>query len=178
MSRARQQRSDDELRQASMVVDYEVSMLGSTLHILLASNVNELSSSQDQALNNALLHSFLIAARNLFHFLHSHNPRPNDMVAEDFFDVQADWRRERAPGPSEFQDGSFVRMISRRLAHLTWDRATQPKPLWTAFRIAWELVTPLALFVSRVPPERIDKRFRQDVEVLGAELRQIASAYS
>ncbi len=177
MVSTRQVRTQHELQQASAVVNDEVGMLGTTLHVLLASNVTWLSSSYDQALSNALLNSFLITSRTLFHFLYSHNPRPGDVIAEDFFDDDDVWRTVRPAGPPEFHDGSYVQRVSQHLAHLTWNRVSQGRERWTAFRIAWELCQALDSFVTHVQRDKMNDELPRDVRILTTVLQSTVEAH-
>jgi hypothetical protein len=139
---------------------------------MLESNVDVRSAPREQAVSNALLHAFLMATRNLCHFLYSHNPRSTDIIAEDFFDDPEGWQRARPDPLPEFADGTFVTRISRRLAHLTWERASGTKPSWGGFRIAWELGKSLEVFVSSADPVRISRELMEDVTVLMRTLRR------
>ncbi len=141
-------------------------MMDSMLRLLLESSVTMASRPRDPATANAVLHTFLLATRNLCHFLYSHKPRPLDIIAEDFFDRDEDWRNVRPPAVPEFLDGSLVDLISKRLAHLTWDRASGTKPSWGAFRIAWELGKALEVFVATAPSTRIAPVLTQDIAAM------------
>lgn len=167
-SRIRNRRDDAELGRASIAVDYEANMMGTTLHLLIEGDVNIDSEPAEQCIANSLLHAFLIATRNLTHFLYSHEPRSTDVIAEDFFEDPSDWHRKRPILPEEFTNGSFVDRISKRLMHLTWERASGTKPTWGAFRIAWELGKALEAFVTTVNPNRVAKELIEDVSLLRA----------
>jgi len=158
--------TDATLRKAAEAVQYEASMLGATLQLSLESGTWIDSTPREHSIANSLLHSFLIASRNLCHFLYSHNPQPTDIVAEDFFDDPDEWRNLRPDPIPDLADGSFVQLISRRLLHLTYDRAAGTKPTWTSFRIAWELAKALDIFVARVPKHRIPDDIIEDVYAL------------
>jgi len=121
--------------------------------------------------SNALLHGFLLAARNLCQFLYSHRPRSDDIIADDFFDDPNDWQRLRTSSLPEFANGSFVRDISRRLAHLTYDRAEGTKLTWTLFRIAWELSASFEVFVASVKPSRLCGGIKEDIRLLRCRLQ-------
>jgi len=159
-------RSDGDLRRASLAVNYESNMMGTTLFLMIERYVDLDSSPREHAISNSLLHAFLIATRNLCHFLYCHKPRPTDIIAEDFFDHPSDWRRVRPKLPEEFEGGSFVDRISKRLAHLTWERASGTKPTWGAFRIAWELGKALEAFVGHANHVRLSDETVEDVAAL------------
>ena len=94
-----------------------------------------------------------------------------DLIAEDFFDTETAWSQVRPEPLTEIADGSFAKQISRRLAHLTWDRASRTKPSWGAFRIAWELGSSLKVFVAAVHPFRLGHEIVEDVTALMLVLR-------
>ena len=170
-------RSDGDLRKASSAVNYESSMMGTTLHVMLNREVDINSSPMEHCISNSVLHAFLIATRNLCHFLYSHEPRSTDIIAEDFFDHPSDWCGLRPPLPAEFTDGSFVDRISKRLVHLTWQRASGTKPTWGAFRIAWELSKSLEAFVCNVNPLRVATEIVEDVAALKLTLDGLATQH-
>lgn len=177
MGKIRIARSDAGLRRASMAVDYDVSMLGTTMHLLLDSKVTMDSSPEEWVRFNSLLHAFLLAARNLAHFLYSHSPHSQDVIAEDFFDVECDWPRIRPEPRAEIKDGTLVKRISQRLCHITWERASETKPTWAVFPITWGLAKPLEQFVIDAPAARIDERLREDVDALLAVMRTAIDTY-
>lgn len=173
MAKGRIKHSDEDLQRASLAVDYEVGMLGASLDFLLGSQTTFGSSAPEQMASNAMLHSFLLATRNLCPFLYSHNPRQNDIIAEDFFETAEEWHQARPQPPHEFLDGSLVDLISKRLAHLTWHRASGTRPTWGAFRIAWELTKGLEVFAAKVSSARLDSSFAQAVKVLSLALQAV-----
>ena len=146
-----------------MVVQYEAITLSAMLDFLLEGRVTSSSSSRDQARSNAFLHTFLLAVRSLLHFLFSHRPHSNDVIAEDFFDDPQLWHKLRERAAPELKNGTLVGLISKRLAHLTWDRASGTKPTWGAFAIAWGIAEMLEVFVSAVEQAKIDQRLKEDV---------------
>ena len=171
MAKGRIKHSDEELQRASLAVNYEVGMLVASLDFLLGSQTTFGSSAREQMASNAMLHSFLLATRNLCPFLYSHDPWQNDIIAEDFFEKAEEWHEARPQPPPEFLDGTLVDLISKRLAHLTWHRASGTRPTWGAFRIAWELTKGLEVFASKVSSLRLDPSFAQDVKVCSLALQ-------
>ncbi len=119
----------------------------------------------------------LLAARNLLAFLYSHNPRESDIIAEDFFDDPDDWQKQRAIPSPEMADGVLIGRISKRLAHLTWDRADGTKPLWGAFQIVWNLGLALHSFVELTDDVKIHEQLRTDVGLLLALLKKTLSQH-
>ena len=143
------------------------------LNLLLESRVTYGSDPREHAIQNALLDSFLLATRNLCHFLYSHNPHPSDIVAENYFDNPQDWKSQR-PAVSQLQDGSLVSLFSKRVAHLTWDRTSGTAPSWGAFRIAWELCMLMEIFLKTAPSSRVHPSLSQDVSLQKQWMNQIA----
>jgi hypothetical protein len=168
--------SDSDLVRASICIDHEISKIGIVLTLLLESKVTIASPVRDQAIVNALLDSFLQATRNLCHFLYSYKPRSTDVTAEDFFDNKQEWLDER-PDIPQFQDGSLASLISKRLAHLTWERVSGTTPSWGAFRIAWELCKAMEVFVEKAPSSRINPNLIEDVVSIKQSMNQIVAQY-
>lgn len=101
-------------------IAYEVEMLVLTGRELLARGLEDLSSAVSPSdaeglLNNLLVESFLIHARNLDDFLtySQSKRRPRDVLALDYND---NWI------PTDVLAGSVRVLINRRVAHLTIDR--------------------------------------------------------
>jgi len=159
-------RSEDELQRASLAVQYEVATLGTTHEMLQESGTNLASGPRERVISNALLHTFLLAARNLLGFLYSHRPRPTDIVAEDFFDDLTTWPEQRDVPEPEMANGELVRLISKRLAHLTWDRADGAQAYWGAFTIAWNISLAMQSFLRLVDGAKISPELSQEVEVV------------
>lgn len=155
-------RTDTTLRKASLAVNYEINMMGNSLQAMLRSNVTIESLPEEHLVANALLHAFLLAVRNLCKFLYSHGHQANDIIAEDFFDNHVAWHNVRPRLPLEFEEGKLAKLISRRLLHLTYERAEGTKPTWGAFRIAWELRKAIRVFIERVPSDRLATELVED----------------
>ncbi|MCC6653325.1 MAG: hypothetical protein IT348_19395 [Candidatus Eisenbacteria bacterium] len=173
----RAKRTDDELYRASLEVQFEVAMLGNTLQQLLDSTTGFTSSRNERLKSNLLLHSFLLASRNLLAFLYSHDPRLTDLIAEDFFDSPSDWRRVRPSVAVEVTDGTISGNISKRLAHLTWDR-TEKKSTWGAFAVAWVITGAMREFVRSVLPARMAPQLLADAELAHSALSKIMDEHS
>ncbi len=173
----RQKRTDKELLRASLAVQYEVVTLGSHLKMLLDSNTSFDSPPEERAVSNALLNNLLLAARSLLSFSYSYNPRASDIIAEDFFDDAATWYDARPNLPEEARDGKLSNDISKRLAHLTWDRASGTKLVWTPFSIAWIVIEALEAFAKAVPEERVHAQLCEDVPMIVLMMRQIRDRY-
>jgi hypothetical protein len=172
---SRQQRSVEELQRASLAVQYELATLGGTHEMLHELGAHWRSSPRDHAISNALLHTFLLGARNLLAFLYSHNPRSADIVAEDFFDDPSEWTQHRAVPEPEMANGQLIGLISKRPAHLTWDRAGTDRPLWGAFRITWSIGLALQSFLQFVDQARVHRHLREDLGIMMSRLQIVAN---
>jgi hypothetical protein len=161
----------EELQHASLAVQYEMFTLATTHEMLQKLSAHWGSPPQDQAMSNAILHSFLLAARNLLHFLYAHNPRPTDIIAEDFFADPYRWTKQRVVPEPEMANGELVKVISKRLAHLTWDRVGPTKPLWGAFRIVWNVGLGMQSFLQLADQAHIHPQLREDVAAIMALLK-------
>lgn len=71
-------------------------------------------------LNNALIESFVMHARVLFHFYYPDKPWTDDIIAEDFFQKPAEWISVRPP-ESEISKKARNR-VGKEAAHLTYAR--------------------------------------------------------
>ena len=94
-----------------------------------------------------------------------------------FFDDDQDWHKVRPTAATDLVDGFLIDLISKRLAHLTWDRASGTKPSWGAFRIAWELVCALEVFASKVSHSRLGPNFAPGLKGLKAVLQAVVDKY-
>jgi hypothetical protein len=170
---ARERRSTDDLRRASLAVQYELIALFS-FHDLLHSTAASPDSPRSVKLaSNAYLHAMLLAARSLLGFLYAHKPRANDIIAEDFFDEATHWTDRRAIPAPEMSNGELMGQISKRLAHLTWDRTETERPLWGAFAIVWNVLLGLQSFVDLVCNDRIHPALAEDLAVSLAAMRRV-----
>jgi hypothetical protein len=103
-------------------------------------------------------------------FLYSHNPRPSDIIAEDFFDDPNRWAKQQHIPEPEMANGELIGLISKHLAHLTWDRTDSTKPLWGAFRIVWNIGLVMQSFLQLVDEEKVHPQLREDVTIIMATL--------
>lgn len=172
-SKKRKERTQAELRRASLAVQYDLVMLHSCLALLQSSNVGWSSNNDEKQISNAILHAMLLAARNLLSFLFAHRPRESDIIAEDFFDDSNIWQKQRAVPSPEMADGVLISRISKRLVHLTWDRADRTKPLWGGFRIVWSIGLVLQSFVQLADDAKIHEQLREDVGAMMALLKKV-----
>ena len=167
----RMSHSTHELQHASLAVQYEMVTLATTHEMLQKLAAHWGSPRQEQAMSNAILHSFLLAARNLVHFLYAHNPRATDIIAEDFFTDPHKWTEQRVVPEPEMADGELVAVISKRLAHLAWDRVGPTKPLWGAFRIVWNIGLAMQSCLKLADQANVHPQLREDVTAIMAPLK-------
>lgn len=148
----RKRRSDEELRKISTHLIHELRMLQQTC---------ELAQMEDDGIKkNAYLSSFAIHARNLLDFFYSPTgpktwPRPDDVIAEDFFDTVSDWRTGRPVKSNTLQEVS--RRVGKEVAHLTYERLltmSKGKP-WANSTIANEMRATFLNFRDMVPSSRL-----------------------
>lgn len=171
---ARTSRTDESLREASREVDYELNMMVTTLTWMLQRNVGVDTPDEERRVHNAMIHSFLLATRNLCDFFfRPPNPRDDDILAEDFFDNKQ-WKRLRPKSVPEFETRSLVGWISKRLLHLTYERAEGTKRDWNPFRVAWELRKLLNVFVAKVKSARLSEELVEDAARLDVILQPYA----
>jgi hypothetical protein len=173
----RPRRSNDELRRASLAIQYELISLYSAYDFAEKANVGWMSDDRAKAFSNVCVHSMLLAARSLLAFLYSHNPRESDIIAEDFFDDPTVWQATRVVPSPEMADGLLMTRISKHLAHLTWDRAEDTKTLWGGFRIVWSIVLALASFCNLVDEQRVHEALRTDVGLMKVMLQAVLNQH-
>lgn len=169
----RPRRTHEELRRASLAIQYELMSLYAAYDFAEKAHVGWASDDRSMAFSNVCVHSMLLAARNLLAFLYSHNPRESDIIAEDFFDDPAEWKTKRVVPSPEMADGVLITRISKHLAHLTWDRTDDSKTLWGGFRIVWSIVRALESFLAIVEKERVHDALREDVRLMKAMLQAV-----
>jgi len=142
-----------------MTVQFELWMLSGTIIEL-----DSIDQRKDKAkgtyelVHNALLHSFLLAARNIHEFLFTENKKKDtDLIAQDFFDDPSQWSPSQE-GP--WKDQKVISVIHKSLAHMTWHRSRQIKPDWRALDIAVVITRTLGQFLDAAPRRRIDRRLK------------------
>ena len=104
--------------------------------------------------NDLLLEGLLLHARVLYDFL-VHNPKQDDISAQDYFDDSSDWKKtaeKLCPYLSADEKKNYKR-LNKKLAHLTYSRLTEDKD-WDFKAIASELQTAWETFQSDLPAER------------------------
>lgn len=113
----REKRSQKILKQISNDLYYEFYMFDKC-----ARGLNQGLAGTNRISNNALLESFGIKGRILFHFFYPPKKLlPNDVVAIDFFDNFTDWESEKPEVDTRFIK-EFCDSVSKRIVHLSYDR--------------------------------------------------------
>ena len=144
----RGRRSDDELREVSVHLLYELQMFRATALGLMSGLF------PGGPLHDAVLEAFIIHGRNLLHFLYAENSQASDVVAEDFLDDPAQWLTVRGDLPASL--ASLRRRTNKEVAHLTYDRlSVTPGENWNFVDIFRDLDLKFQAFRTLVPARRL-----------------------
>lgn len=146
---SRKTRDDDELRNASRHLFYEVFMFQSVARALGTGVFGK------SPLSYALLESFTIHARALLEFFYAENPREDDVVAEDYLNDEGKWADIRGDMPPILED--VRRRVGKEVAHLTYARCsvTKEEKPWPFGEIAQAFEVVLERFLHAVPKHRL-----------------------
>ena len=145
----RMQRSSETLQTASEHLSYELWMFNSLAQAMMSGVFGQ------GALNNAILESFTFHARILLDFLYAENPKPDDVIAEHYFDAPADWLAVR-PNKSELLK-SIHKRVGKEVAHLTYARLgiTAEEKQWQFAQILNEMNAVFKIFQANVSKEKL-----------------------
>ena len=146
-------RTDQELREASDHLHYEIWMLTSLAHGIGSGIAGQ------GPIANALLESFVIHVRVLMDFLYNDNPQPDDVIAEDYFSSADEWRKMR-PELTELLKLSKWR-AGKEVVHLTYERlevTPETKP-WPFVQIVNEITSVINVFIQQVPKSKLGKQW-------------------
>ncbi len=149
----RKERKEKELKEASDHLHYEIWMLTSLAHGIGSGIAGQ------GPIANALLESFVVHVRVLMDFLYNENPKPDDVIAEDYFETTDEWKRLR-PNLSESLKNA-KRRAGKEVAHLTYARldvTPETKP-WRFVDISNEIVAVLNIFLENVPKSKLGMRW-------------------
>ena len=149
----RKQRTPEVLRDASDHLYYEFWMLTSLASIMASRITGEV------VINNAFIESFTIHARVLLKFLYDENPKPDDVIADDFFQTSQKWKEVR-PEMTEILEKVYGR-VGKEVAHLTYARqdvTPEMKP-WHYLQIADDIKVSFNEFLRIVPMEFLGPRW-------------------
>ena len=159
--KTRPTRSDSELQGASGHLQYEVWMFMELAGTLAAGRDIPLVT------KNALLEAFTVHARVLLSVFYPANPRPDDVLAGDYFDDPATWERERPPLSPALQ--LVDRRAGKEVAHLTYARLTvsPEEKQWPFLEIARDMAWVVIKFTELAPLSRLGPQWREYVKVVG-----------
>jgi hypothetical protein len=141
-------RSQEELQQASNHLFYEVWMF-ETLAQGMALGI----AGRGNVINNSLLEAFAIHVRALIGSFYSEKPRPDDIIAEDFFTNPGEWQKIR-PLKTGLLNKAKTR-ADKEVAHLTYTRLdiTPEDKHWDFAKICNDLQVLINLFLNTIPLE-------------------------
>jgi hypothetical protein len=108
-----------------------------------------------RAIYNTARKSFVIHTRVVLDSLYSKKPKPEDVVAEDFFTEPGRWRKGRPEKSRVLRDAR--ERIGTEIAHLSYRRIgiePESKP-WPFREIADGLLSMITKFLELVPAERL-----------------------
>ena len=153
----RKQRTEQELQKASDHLFYEIWMFTSLARGMASGVFNE------GIINNALLESFTVHARVILDFLFAENPRPDDVIAEDYFSSPDEWLKIKA-NKSEKLNNIHVR-VGKEVAHLTYFRqtVTSEAKAWNFIEIANEINSVFSKFIKLVPKNLLGASWNKSI---------------
>jgi hypothetical protein len=153
MSDSRNKRELQELRDASEHLLYEFWMLDRVASLLAHSAFGE------GPVRNALLESFTMHARVLLQFFFPKAPRPDDVLAEDYFGGRVAWETVRGTMPVALSQ--IDARVGKEVAHLTYARLSvaDEAKAWKILEIAAALSDVAAVFSKNVNAEALAPHF-------------------
>ena len=151
---ARPKRGMADLKAIWEDVVYEIQMLGETGRFLSTFKANP-SNDRDRVTQNAFIESFAIHARGLMAFLYPSDPRPDDVIADDFFDDPFAWRSKRPPMSEALR--RIHPRVGKEIAHLTYSRSAvlPEEKRWPFAQIVVEMGRALQEFLRLLPSDFI-----------------------
>ncbi len=154
----RKKRTPEVLRKASEHLHYEYRMLTEMARVMASGKTYE------RAIKNSFIESFTIHARVLLKFLYDEKPRPNDVIADDFFPTSQEWK-EVKPEMTEILEPIYGR-VGKEVAHLTYDRqyVTDEAKKWHFLEILRDIDVRFKEFLGIVPMELLGERWESEKE--------------
>jgi len=141
----RPKRTVEQLRAASEHLHYEVSMFDATGRALGGGLFGP------GPATNAFLESFTIHTRALLQFLFPKDPKPDDVLAEDYFENPSAWLELRGELPEAL--GIVNRRVGKEIAHLTYARLdVTPETKGWNIPVIWEAVLRLMQTFAKNAP--------------------------
>ena len=154
--RPRPSLSEEQMRAALREhVLYEHGMLNQIAEELIEAEAGRRERPPDLYWNTAI-ESFLIHARNLAYFFSAGRVkasavRPDDVVAEDYFDEPSDWARAALPVTQRLDELlKFGGRVAKEIAHLTYARL-EKKSAWDIAGINQDLFDQMECFLQHTP---------------------------
>lgn len=143
-----------QLQQASEHLYYEFWMFSSLANGLSLNLIG------DGPIGNAMLESFVIHLRSVIDFLYLERPKPDDVIAVDFFDESGQWEKIR-PNLSPILDNVKHR-VGKEIAHLTYQRLglTAEQKQWHFVEISNELTKIFKLFYENVEKDKLSAKWK------------------
>ena len=157
----RSPRSDENLLKASEHLAYEFWMLDSLARKLKAGVAT------DDSMKNAMLEALTVHARSILDFFYlpedkRREPKPDDMLAEDYFhETRNAWcsqRPSRTPILDQVNDH-----VNKEIVHLNYARINMLAIMsaWPALQIRDDLFVILDAFLDKVPNNRVCERLKK-----------------
>jgi hypothetical protein len=164
--------SEEGLRtKASHHLGYEIETLWLVSHALmekqrLMTDQAHVITLRDHVAKMALIEAFATHLRNLIDFLYIGSPKPDDVVAEDFFEAPAVWRPD-PPEPSPILARARER-ANKEIVHLTTKRieGTPPEKGWAVPELLVEITPLLEQFAAGASPKRLGDQVVERVRML------------
>ena len=115
----------------------------------------------------ALFESFIIHARTLLDCLYAQTsppPKPDDIIAEDYFNDSTIWDKRRPPKTPLLT--TVHKRAGKEVVHLTYARLTvvPDQKGWRYLEIADAIRSILAAFYQLVPRSKVGDTFRKSME--------------
>ena len=112
------------------------------------------------AATNAFLESFTLHVRALLQVFYPTNPKPDDVIAEDFFDEPRHWADARGELPDVL--AAVTLRVGKEIAHLTYARldVTPEAKGWNIAAIWSAMHGIVRRFVDNVPVARLGPSWR------------------
>ena len=158
----RQSRSEQELRDASNDLYYELWMF-----LKLASGLAT-GVFGESVLSNALLESFAIHAKVLLDFLYNDNLDQGELSALDYVPNSEHWihARPRKTALLRRVEADVRHRAAKEIGRLTYDRrlGAPEKTPWPFMRIAKEVNDAVDIFLALVPERLLGPRWKEALE--------------
>jgi hypothetical protein len=151
----RKPRTDEELRQATDLLYWEIWMFQSLVQGMASGIAGE------SVINNALLESFGIHVRGLIWFFDADSPRKDDVIAEDFLPLSDTWQVARPKKTAVIEEAKS--RADKKIAHLTYARlkVSQEQKPWEFLQIHDDLNKAIERFLRLVADDFLGQRWEE-----------------